>query len=308
MSLDGALGKIAFRAKSAPKPALQVSPSSHSDAVNATGPEAATLSEAIAAGAGGQTQTRAALTRRQALLALEQIYSCVLELEQIKRTQPQMAHYVSIAPESATDLDAVKQALQDGQGRYEELTKKLWEASKVGQPLEISNPHPFVSLLAPPKGKKLLPRILRHTSPDQTLTIFLLILATFQTLDVVQNARILDLPKPADPFSVEARSRQDVEFNSDSFLATIAPAFINHLSKQPLRVVAGLLGVMLDRNDMLAVGQSRAGIAILTAFLSRAHILKKLAGSAEAGEDQSKAATRDPSEVPPPSETDIAHW
>lgn len=304
MSLDGALGKIAVRGKSAPKPTLQVSLSNQQEAVGATGPEAATLSDAIAGGA-GQTGTRTALTRRQALLALEQIYNCVLELEQIKRTQPQMAHYVSIAPETASDIDAVKQALEESKVRYEDLRAKLWELSKVNQPLEISNPHPFVSLLAPPKGKKLLPRILRHTSPDQTLTIFLLILATFQTLDVIQNAPILDLPKPADSFSVEARSRNDIEFNTDTFLATVAPAFINHLAKQPLRVVAGLLGVMLERNDMVVVGKSRAGIAFLTAFLSRAHILKRLATTAsEIGEE----AAKDPSEVSPPTEGDIAHW
>lgn len=276
-----------------------MSASAHHDAVNPTGPQAASLSASIASGqaASDQVTTRPALTRRQSLLSLEKVYDCVLELEQMKRTQPQMMHYVSVAPEGAADLEAVKDALEDSKARYERAGKELWDATQAGQPLGISTPHPFVSLLAPAKGKKLLPRILRHTTADQTLTIFLLMLATFDSLDVVQQAPLLDLPKPATnaatPLAAaatpHAKERAEAEHSSDLFLNTVAPAFINFLSKQPLKVMAGLLGVFLDQNDLPRAARSRAGVALLTSFLSRAHLLKKMSGGSEDEADSEMA-------------------
>lgn len=294
--MDGALGKIAQRGKSAPKPALQVSPSEHHEAVNATGPEAALLSKSIAAG-GSRTGTGAALTHRQALLALEKVYTHVLDLEQIKRTQPQMASYVTVAPADATDLEDVKQLLADSQTRYEEVSKMLWDSTKVSEPLDVSNPHPFISIMNPSKGKRILPRVLRHTTSDQTLTVFLLFLATFSTIDVVQQAPLLDQPRPGDSTSPLHAQRADLETSLDAFINNIAKSFSDHLAKQQLRVVAGLLGVFIERNDIVLVAKSPAGLTFLTHFLTRGQDLKKLAG------------TEDPElKKDEPDQAQLDHW
>lgn len=79
MSLDGALGKIALRTRSAPRQLLQVSTSAGHTQL---------------AGLISHTSTSTAvegrkepLSHRAVLIALEQIYDNVLDLEQLKRVQ-----------------------------------------------------------------------------------------------------------------------------------------------------------------------------------------------------------------------------
>ena len=80
--------------------------------------------------------SKAALSRRESLAILERLYHIVLQLEQMRR-EP-----------AATDSAAQKQ-----------LADTLWEELRVLEPLGISDPHPFVSLLNHVKGKRLIPRV-----------------------------------------------------------------------------------------------------------------------------------------------------
>ncbi|OAD01437.1 hypothetical protein MUCCIDRAFT_156787 [Mucor lusitanicus CBS 277.49] len=58
-----------------------------------------------------------------------------------------------------------------------------------------------------------------------------------------------------------------------------APPLLAFIAEAPLRIVDGLLHLLLDKNDILAVAQTKPGLAFLTMLLSRAEILKQGGGS-----------------------------
>jgi DNA topoisomerase 2-associated protein PAT1 len=107
-----------------------------------------------------------------------------------------------------------------------------------------SLPHPFISLLSVNKGKRLLPRIFRLTNSQQTLTIVTLLVATFDTLDVV---------KYADKFDLAAGGSE----NTEAFLNSAVPVLMSAIGAMPLRIVGGMVSLLLKRNDVVRVARSR---------------------------------------------------
>ena len=91
LSLDGALGKIAIRTRSAPRPLLQVDSKRSSTSAEELGAAAAVNSLSSSLNRGNPASAnRAALDRRQVLIALERVYDLVLQLEQSRRAQPSL--------------------------------------------------------------------------------------------------------------------------------------------------------------------------------------------------------------------------
>lgn len=119
----------------------------------------------------------------------------------------------------------------------------------------ISDPHPFISLLTPAKGKRLLPRISRHLSTQQTLTMLTLIVACFSQMDVVSEARILDLPS-------DTPEQRDLERQTQTFLSSVVQSILPMVAKAGLRLVSGLLGLLLERSDIIAITQTRVCLLI----------------------------------------------
>lgn len=113
-----------------------------------------------------------------------------------------------------------------------------------------SDPHPFVSLLSPTKGKKILPRLTRHLSTQQMLTMLTLLVACFNQLDVVNQAPLLDSLE-------DTRERKEAERQTQAFLGSVLQSILPVVAKASLRLVSGLLGLLLDRSDIIAVTQSR---------------------------------------------------
>jgi Topoisomerase II-associated protein PAT1 len=113
-----------------------------------------------------------------------------------------------------------------------------------------SNPHPFISLIAPSKGKKLLPRVSRHLSSQQMLTVLTLLVACFSQMDIVSHARILDLPE-------ENTRQQDLERQTQAFLGSVVQSILPVVAKAGLRLVSGLLGLLLERSDIVSITQTR---------------------------------------------------
>lgn len=138
--------------------------------------------------------------------------------------------------------------------------------------IACSTPHPFVALLAIPKGIRILPRAIRHLSAEQTLTLLTLLVATFDTLEVVRDAPILDQPATV----AEARQRRaSVEQKTEALLNALIAPIMTVVGHAPLRMVTGMLGLLMDRNDLLKVVRSKPGLAFLTILLSRAESLKQ---------------------------------
>ncbi|KAG1850650.1 topoisomerase II-associated protein PAT1 [Suillus subluteus] len=286
-SLQGALGKTSGRSyKAAPRQLLQVDASSATPTMSGTHPhiskedgngaaqEAAKLGrEALGQAAGSDGVVRKdPLTQRQTLVVLEGLYDLVLNIEQLRRDQP--------LEEDEED----EEAFVSWSATYNDLVEQIWMNLKVMLPLETSDPHPFVSLLTSVKGKKILPRLSRHITPPRMLTLLTLLVACFSQLDVVKLAPLLDSLE-------ETPERQDVERQTQAFLGSVLQSILPVIAKAELRVITGLLGLLLDRTNIVVSAQTRPGIAMLTLFLSRVEIIK-----------QGMSSAHESSEIPTPAE------
>ena len=113
-----------------------------------------------------------------------------------------------------------------------------------------SDPHPFISLLQPAKGKRLLPRVVRHLSSQQMLTVLTLLVACFSQLDVVIGAPILDSLE-------DSPERQAVDNQTQLFLSTVMQTIFPVIAKTSLRLISGLVGLLMERCELHKVIQSR---------------------------------------------------
>ncbi|VDB87996.1 unnamed protein product [Peniophora sp. CBMAI 1063] len=280
-TLHGALGKTAGRSyKTAPRQLLQVSSPSHEGAPTgkSEGQDAAKAAAKMGAERLGVADPNAdaqqdPLTKKEALAILENMYDLVLRLEQLRREQP---------PPDDEDFEMVGM----WNAQYNESVQQLWDGMRVMVPLETSDPHPFIALLTPAKGKKLLPRISRHLSSQQMLTVLTLLVACFAQMDVVAQAPILD--HPGDTFE-----QRDLERQTQTFLGSVVQSVLPVVAKAGLRLVSGLLGLLLERTNIIAISQTRPGLAFLTLFLSRVEVIK-----------QSMSSATDVSELPSQEETE----
>lgn len=274
-SLQGALGRTSGRSyKAAPRQLLQVDPNSvgtsptlshahpyisKEDALRTDGEGAAKEAAKLGREALGDAAPTAGVVRkeplshRQVLVILENLYDLVLEVEQLRRDQP---------PQNEPD------AYEAWETSYNDLVEQLWVGLRVMVPLETSDPHPFVSLLAPAKGKKILPRVTRHLSQTKILQLLTILVACFSQLDVVMLAPYLD--------SFEnSPERSEAERQTQVFLGSVLQSILPVVAKASLRLVTGLLSLLISRSDIVAVTQTRPGLALLTLFLSRVEVIKQ---------------------------------
>lgn len=122
--------------------------------------------------------------------------------------------------------------------------------------------HPFVAIVSHPKGKKAIPRVFRHLSPDQRTNVLTVAIAHLDTIDVVHGALVSPLP---------AAMKEEIEL----FINTITPVLFSHVNEQPLFIIAGLLGIILSRCDVKAIVRTKVGLSILTMLISKAEVLKE---------------------------------
>ncbi|PSR72807.1 hypothetical protein PHLCEN_2v11304 [Hermanssonia centrifuga] len=300
-SLQGALGRTAGRSyKAAPRQLLQVE--SHSNEGNSP----PTLSHAYAhiskadapqvslnkAGEGAAREAarfgkealgsaassdglviRDPLSHREALVLLERLYDTYYDVDHMTESPP--------PPEEEEARKIWEESIATS-------VDKLWDGLQVMVPLETSDPHPFISLITPIKGKRMLPRIARFFDTQRMLTLLTLIVACFSQLDIVRNAPLLDLGD-------DIRERRELEAQTNAFLGGIIQIIEPVVVSAPMRLMSGLLALFLERNDVGIVAKSRPALALLTLFLSRVYtILQELAAGSE------------PSN--PPSAEDIEQW
>ncbi|TFY68510.1 hypothetical protein EVJ58_g957 [Rhodofomes roseus] len=276
-SLQGALGKTSGRSyKAAPRQLLQVDASSPSpspahahiskvdeeprkDGMSAAH-EAAKIGHQALGGAANSEGVIAKdpLKHREALMILERLYDLVLDIEQLRRDQPLPEDGFEAQDAWEVELDARVQQLLTG------LRLHVY--------LETSVPHPFISLLMPIKGKRLLPRVVRHLPSERILTMLTLIIACFHQVDVVVNSPKLDTLE-------ESKERAEVEQHSEVFLSSLVQSVLPAIGKLDLSMLTGLLGMLFKHNDVAAVARTPPGIALLTMFLSRVQNIKEAIAS-----------------------------
>ncbi|PCH44187.1 hypothetical protein WOLCODRAFT_76293 [Wolfiporia cocos MD-104 SS10] len=283
--LQGALGKTSGRSyKAAPRQLLQVdagsvspSPShpalpshahiskadatKHEDKDKAEGTKEETKNgvEAPASVASSDSfERQKPMTQRETLMAIEYLYDIVLETDQLVRDEPQDEE----VHEEWSFIDHIDQ---------------MWKGLRVDSPLEISIPHPFISLMGPLKGKRLLPRVARYLDTQQMLTVLTLIVACFNQLDVVAKAHLLDTLDNSD-------ERTELENQTYEFVACVVGSVLPVATKASWEIVCGLLRILDDRNDIVVVAQTRPGIALLTAFFARLETIQQNAAAGDISE------------------------
>lgn len=150
---------------------------------------------------------------------------------------------------------------------YNNLVEQLWVGLRVMVPLETrcvscfasnfllttsmrSDPHPFVSLLTPAKGKKMLPRVTRHLGQTKMLQLLTFLVACFSQLDVVKLAPFLDSLE-------DSPERSEAERQTQAFLGSVLQSILPVVAKAGLRLVTGLLSLLISRSDIVAVTQTR---------------------------------------------------
>ena len=258
VALEGALGKISLRTKSGPRQALQVGggPKTKYHLV-----EPSTLPHPRAA-------QISATSSKTTLLNLEHIYDIILELEQSRRLQLQLETQSSSNArgghlQDPDEREATAKALKSTSELYREQVERLWTALRVMDPLEGRGEdlHPFIVILQPDKGKRILPRIVRHLSEQQTLTIITLLVATFATLDVVRQAPILD----SLPTSI-GTPRADLVTSTEVFANNVLPLIMNTLGQLRLRVITALLDLLIERNDLVTIARTQVITSILLIY------------------------------------------
>lgn len=162
------------------------------------------------------------------------------------------------------------------------------------EPLDISDPHPFISLLGPLKGQRLFPRVIRHLSGQQSMTLLTLLVATYAQLDVVIRAP----PPPAADASLLTKAdrldRAKREAETENFLHCVVPVVDNLIGRCGLGLVSGLLGICVQRMEVARVASTRPGVALFTTLLSRAQVLLHAPAGAptpEVGEQEQWSAS-----------------
>lgn len=277
-SLTGTLGRVSLSSANKPRQILQVinasAPVASKDAAAASSGSAedamrvalqgASLDDATLRAHGSQKQQ--ALSRRETLAILERLYAIVLRLEQLRRE-----------PTTDADLDAINEQKQ--------LTETLWSELRVLEPLEVSDPHPFVSLLNHVKGKRLLPRALRLLDAEQGLTTLTMLIASFSSLDAVRNYaaweqyQALESLPHAGPARLTAVQAAEIGRGIEAFGNSVLFNMISLINQAPLRIVSGMLALLMERNDIVFVAKTRPGVSVLTVLLSRAETLRQAASA-----------------------------
>lgn len=99
------------------------------------------------------------------------------------------------------------------------------------------------------KGKRVLTRLARHFSSQKMLTMLTLLIACFSQLDVIRQAPILDTLE-------DTHERAEVERQTQAFLSNVMQVIVAVVSNGSLRLVTGLLGLLLDRNNIAVISQT----------------------------------------------------
>jgi DNA topoisomerase 2-associated protein PAT1 len=162
------------------------------------------------------------------------------------------------------------------EARHAATVDTLWDCLRVMVPLETrcvvflfnlpsefmayfgSNPHPFISLLMPLKGKRMLHRVMNFFDTSRNLTIVTLLVACFSQLDVVRDSHLIDRLE-------DMPARKEALAQSDAFVHMQSQYVMNVVGKCSLRIVSGLLGLFLERNDVVALAQTPVSCEVLLA-------------------------------------------
>ena len=264
--LEGSLGKIAFSNAKAPRATLNLKRPDGAD------PALARLHSAQRSVSHRRDVSEpSAGDAKSALRNVEAAYTALMRVEDEARNEP--------PPPSPGGPPERAEAHAQWAAALHACTEQLWRALQVLAPVDpdAAAAHPFIAMLARPKGKKILPRAFRFLTPTQRLTAVTSIFLHLDALDVVRHGVI---PPGSTQPAGGAPAREAIEL----FSAAVLPCLFAFVSEAPLFNVIGLLGLLLDRTHVARAARSRVGLAVLTMLTSRATLLREAGGATDEGE------------------------
>ena len=255
--IEGSLGKIAYSNTKAPRAILNIKRPESGDQSNKHHGATRSISSR------NQQSETSTSDAKTTLLNLETVYTTLMRIEEHLRQEPP-------PPNPGTDPSSVDSHMEWSRS-MKSLTDKLWQDLKVLEPVDPESPstHPFIAMLAHPKGKKAIPRVFRFLSATQRLTTLTIIFLHLDLLDVV---RLGQYPPGATQLPVRAREAIDL------FSGAVLPALFAFVSEAPLFNVIGLLGLVLDRVNVQQISRTRVGLSVLTMLTSRATLIRDAPG------------------------------
>lgn len=248
--IEGSLGKISFSNAKTPKPLLNVKRTESS-------------SDANRPGSGHRPHPTANGTdKKETLRNIETVYVILMKMEDVSRNMP--------PPPSNGDPD---QGFVDRQAELENLNAQLWNDLKVHEPIGATSIHPFIAFLSYNKGKKAIPRVFRHLTPEQRTTILTLIVIHLDQLDVIRGAQV----QTGETINLDAKARERI----DIFSVAVMPSLLQLLSESELHIITGVLGLITQNINVDMVARTRVGMSMLTMVLTRAEIVKQAGQASE---------------------------
>jgi len=109
-----------------------------------------------------------------------------------------------------------------------------------------------------------MPRVFLVINADQRLTILTMLVAHLEQLDVISQGRY----HPSSP-SLSPSIQESIEI----FLSGVIPPIVPLIETSNLSILIGLMGILLDRNDLPFIAETKIGLAFLTLILSRSQII-----------------------------------
>ncbi|KAI5866495.1 topoisomerase II-associated protein PAT1 [Durotheca rogersii] len=236
--IEGSLGKISFSNAKTPKPLLNIKRAESNPETHRPHP------------------TSKGTDKKETLRNIESAYMTLMKMEDLAR----------VMPPSPSDGQP-DQAFAERQLEKQRLNEKLWNELKVHEPIGATAVHPFIDFLSYPKGKKAIPRVFQHLSPEQRTTILTIIIIHLDQLDVVRGAQV----QTGEPLSLNAATRESIEL----FSLAVMPSLFQLLSESELHIVTGVLGLITQNLNVDLVARTRIGVSMLTMILSRAELVKQ---------------------------------
>ncbi|KAF2279046.1 uncharacterized protein EI97DRAFT_456451 [Westerdykella ornata] len=240
--IEGSLGKISFSNSKTPRPLLNIKRAETGD--KHPKPHKSSIAD-----------------RKEVLRNIEDVYRALMEIDDHERALPPPINEES-SPEAI-------QNHMEWRTKFQALHDKLWEATKIMEPINLQSPtpHPFIAMLSHAKGKKLISRLFRHIDDQERVTVITMIVVHLDHLPVVNQA----IATPEEPLSPAIREQVEL------FVHAVIPPYFTHIQTSPLNIVIGLLEIILQRTNLHLVARSKVGMEMLTILLSRAEILKQSA-------------------------------
>lgn len=252
--IEGSLGKISFSNAKTPKPLLNIKRTESNTDTNR--PSSSHRSDAT---------TKKGADKKGTLRNIENVYLTLMKVEDMARNMP--------PPSDGTPDPQTAEQQAELQKQLADLKNQLWSELKVHDPIGATDVHPFIAFLSYPKGKKAIPRVFEHLTPEQRTTVLTLIVIHLDQLDVVRGAQV----QTGEPISINAATRESIEL----FIVAVMPSLLKLLSESELHIITGVLGLITQNINVDLVARTRIGVSMLTMILSRAELAKQAGQATE---------------------------